>query len=159
MELYSPDHFRLQEFIPEVVFNLRGNKAWELLNPALIYTWDELRKRTGHSCSLNNWHSGGNRNWQGLRIPDYYGGKFSTSQHPLGNAGDGYVHRMTVEEVIHFIVEEKKKGSFQYLTGIELGVTWVHLDTRPSFRLTQSGLFFFDKKGIVEYEGYVWPVN
>ena len=160
MEIYKPDHFNLYEFVPPEIYIEREQLAWELLDPKMVYTWDELRKRTGKSCTINNWKSGGNFRDRGLRTFLYYkDGKVHYSQHIFGKAGDGDVYDMTPEEVINFIVEEKAKGSFQYLTGIEVGENWVHLDTRPALRVSENGLFMFDRHGPINWEDYVWPLK
>lgn len=157
--IYKPDHFIIEELVSPAVAAFRGEKAWELLDPKMTFTWDEVRKRTGRSCTMNNWNFGGKFQGRGLRTFSYYkDGKDHFSQHILGCAGDGDVYEMTPEEVIHYIVSEKKKGSFQYLTGIEVGCEWVHLDTRPTTCLDKNGLLFFDKNGIVDWETYVWPL-
>lgn len=158
MVIYKPDHFKIEEFVPPEVIIERGDLSWELIDPTLVYTWDELRKRIEKPCYINNWEDGGGFRYRGLRPQSFYkDSKNHFSQHTFGKAGDGDVKGLSPKEVIEFIVKEKKKGSFQYLTGIEVGCRWVHLDTRPPLRVDENGLFFFDKNGIVEWGTYQWP--
>ena len=158
MGMYKPKYFKLEEFIPEIVHLRRGELAWELLDPKMVQTWDELREMRGHPISLNTWCYGGSKQNQCLRTCTYYNGQNSYSQHPLGKAGDGLEKSYdSIKEQVEFIRTVKALGALKHLTGIEVGEEWLHLDTRVTDRCNDEGLFFFTKEGIINIEEYVWP--
>lgn len=89
-----------------------------------------MRERYG-SVTINNWWSGGDREWSGLRTPKsaYYK---RLSQHgDFCNASDKLFANMTAKEV----EEDIKKNYVELfrdrgLTCLESGVTWTHTDLR-----------------------------
>ena len=88
-----------------------------------------MRDRFG-MVTINNWSSGGDRQWSGLRTPEspYYS-KFS--QHSYGRASDKLFRDATAEEVREDIKKNYEK-LYQPLglTCIEDNVSWVHSDVR-----------------------------
>lgn len=60
--MYKCSHFKIQELVPPAIFEARGEKAWELLDERLLITLDRLRDRFG-PITVNNWHSGKDREW------------------------------------------------------------------------------------------------
>ena len=130
---YQPEHFIAQEFVPESVYNKRGHKSLELINPRLLASYDQLRKKFG-PCTINNWHIGGNFTESGLRVPgDEYYSQFS--QHSYGNAGDGKFSLITPEEIRIYILANPDE--FPYITFLELDTdSWLHIDVRNCRRIT-----------------------
>ena len=122
--------FRIQEVVPEHIYNLRGEKAWELIDDRLIQTMDTLKTIFPEgSMTINNWLWGGNRNWSGLRTPD--SPDYSeTSQHSSGRAFDCVFSDYDEATVRKFIIDNPQM--FIHVTGIEDfdGMTWVHVDVR-----------------------------
>ena len=77
--------------------------------------------------TINNYMWGGDRGWSGLRTKDssYYS---PTSQHSLGKAIDCIFSAYDVEEVRQYILNNPDE--FPHIGGIELNVSWLHLDVR-----------------------------
>jgi|TARA_B110000902_G_scaffold158551_1_gene181727 hypothetical protein len=131
--LYTPKYFIAQELVPESVYKDRGDKAMQLIDPRLLRAYDKLRGVFG-SCTINNWHKGGNFSQSGLRTPDskYYS---PYSQHSFGRAGDGKFTDAEPEEVRLYILANPDK--FEDITFLELDTpTWVHVDVRNCKRIT-----------------------
>ena len=118
----------LDEYIPEELY-----RKWEqkphiltgLLDKRLVLSDQQLRDRFGR-VTINNWWHGGERNWSGIRIPEYPDYS-QTSQHSWGRASDKIFTDASAEEVRTFI-----RQNFNYLgiTCIEDNVSWVHSDVR-----------------------------
>lgn len=101
-----------------------------LINPLLPQIDQVIRNRHG-AITINNWFTGGNRHWSGLRIPEssYY--KFLSQHGGFCNGSDSLSADSTAEEVRqdikdNYIEVYKPLG----LTCIESDVSWLHKDCR-----------------------------
>jgi hypothetical protein len=121
-------HFKVHEVVPEHIYNKYGEKAWKFMSKDLLVTIDKLKDHFNlGTATINNYYWKGNRHWSGLRTPeseDYS----ETSQHSLGNAVDIVFSHYSAEEVRNYIISNPHE--FPYIKGLELGVSWVHLDVR-----------------------------
>jgi len=131
--MYKPEHFKTQEWVPPGIYKLRGEKSLEVLNPLILITADRLRKRYG-PITINNWLWGGARKYSGFR-PKHCSEGASLSQHRLGNALDGLVQRVSAEEVRQDILGNPDLEEFEYITSLEMGVNWLHVDCRNCKRI------------------------
>jgi len=131
--MYTCKHFRIQELVPPAIYDARGEKAWELLDERLLITLDKLRDRYG-PVTVNNWHSGRDREWSGLRTKDspFYS---PTSQHSFGRAADCLFSHTDAESVRQEILAAPDDASFKLIGSIELGVSWLHVDVRNCERI------------------------
>jgi len=121
-------YFKIQELVSEAIYNKRGEKAWELLNPKILKTIDTIKERFPlGTMTINNWKWGGTRDESGLRTAEssYYS---PTSQHSLGNAIDAVFSKYTAEEVRQDIINNP--SSYPYVKGIETDISWLHVDCR-----------------------------
>ena len=122
--------FKTQELVPKHIYQKRGEKAIELINPLLIDSLNQLKQDfPSGSITVNNWLWGGSRNWSGLRTPgspDYS----ETSQHSVGNGADCKFSEYDEADVRAYIIANPKK--YPHVKGVEdfAGMTWVHLDCR-----------------------------
>jgi len=120
--------FKIEELVPKEVYQTRGDKAWELLDPNMIKVLDRIKKKFPKgSMTVNNWLWNGDRNWSGLRTPEspYYS---KYSQHSFGRAFDAVFSKYTAEEVRQYIIDNLEE--FPEVGGIELGISWLHIDVR-----------------------------
>ena len=131
----SSVYFRIEELVPKHVYELLGDKAWDLIDNDLITTIDQLKYRYNKgSMIINNWLWDGGRQWSGLRTIDspYYS---KTSQHTLGKAIDCVFSHYKVEDVRYDIISNIHL--FPALKGIEMDVSWLHIDVRDRETLLQ----------------------
>lgn len=118
----------LDEYIDEGTYNHLKNKPHILLgliDDRLIKADQMLRDYFG-SVIINNWWSGGPRQWSGLRFSNskYYS---ATSQHSYGRASDKIFNDADAKEVREYIKKNYEKLG---ITCIEDKVSWVHSDVR-----------------------------
>ena len=128
-------YFKIQELVPKKIYELLGEKAWDLIDDNLIFTIDQLKlSYPKGSMTINNWVYGGGREWSGLRTIDspYYS---ETSQHTLGKAIDCVFSHYKVNDVRNDIISNTKL--YPHLKGIELDVSWLHADCRDRDTLLQ----------------------
>lgn len=123
------NYFSVEEFIPQHIYEQRGDAALELMNPKIIQATNALRELADVPLSCNTWKWGGNRNWSGLRdeTSPYYS---ATSQHSLGNAVDVVSSKMSAHELRCLILENPEL--FEDVTFLECGISWVHMDVREA---------------------------
>lgn len=121
-------HFKIHELVPEHIYNKIGTKAWKLIDNRLIQVIDRLKEHFNlGTMTINNYYWNGNRHWSGLRTPE--SPEYSeTSQHSFGRAVDIVFSDYTAEEVRHYIIDNYYL--FSDIKGIELEVSWVHIDVR-----------------------------
>ena len=102
-----------------------------MIDDRLLRLDDQLREKFGRII-INNWHTGGNREWSGLRTPEsrYYS---PTSQHTFGRASDKLFIDSTTDTVRNYIL--KNADEFPLLTSLELDVSWLHSDVRNCDRI------------------------
>lgn len=117
-------YFKAEELLP------KGFTDTSKLSPKLLQLIDEVREILGVPCTINNWSSGGDRQWCGLRTPACTVGA-PKSQHRLGCAADLHPVGMTAEAARAKIKEAVAAGKLKNLGGVELGVSWLHVDVRP----------------------------
>jgi len=123
-------HFRVEEFVPESLYKVRGEKCWELIDDRLVKTADQLKEKFPEgSMTINNWVWDGNRMWSGLRTAEsrWYS---PTSQHSFGRAFDAVFSDYDEAEVRRYVIEHPEE--FPYVRGVEdfAGMGWVHVDVR-----------------------------
>jgi hypothetical protein len=109
------------------------------LDIRLLTLIDALRVKYG-SATINNWASGGDRLWSGLRTPespDYS----PYSQHTFGRAVDMLFSKVKASKIRRdfkeglwddWLVEHNIQVTF------EDGVSWLHVDVRNSIELVSS---------------------
>jgi len=121
-------YFKVHELVPKHLYEKYGEKAWKFIDNRLIAEIDKLKEHFNlGTATINNYYWNGDRHWSGLRTPEspYYS---ETSQHSFGRAVDMVFSDYTAEEVRNYIVNNSYE--FPYIKGLELGVSWVHLDVR-----------------------------
>jgi len=124
---YKCKHFVLQELVPKHIYEERGESAWELLDERMLKAIDSLRDLYGVMI-INDWHKGGKYQWRGLRTTD--SPEYSpTSQHSFGRGFDLHPKDIDVVKIRQDIMAGKHK-ELKAITGLELRVSWLHVDCR-----------------------------
>lgn len=125
--MYVCKHFRIHELVPKTIYDQWGSRAWEFLDSRLLLTLDSLRDYFG-PITVNDYMYGGKREWSGLRTIEspYFS---ATSQHSFGRAADMLIKGWQAEAAREEILRHRDK-KFPYINGMELNVSWVHIDIR-----------------------------
>lgn len=122
-----PGYFHVAELVPPTLFQQYGEpRSWNFVNKRAFENLVKFREYVGHAFVINNYRTGGPREWSGLRTPDspYYK---STSQHSFANAFDiqcPALEPQELQEIVQKVYAEYEIG------GLELAPTWTHIDWR-----------------------------
>lgn len=139
-KVFKPEHFRLEELLPEAFFNDHhpkyGEILWGMFDPRALQTLDALRKRFGPMI-VNSWLWGGPREFSGYRPPDCREGA-TLSQHRFGRAFDVIFQDVAPAEVRKELFDADRAGRlheaphFRQIACVEdfPGMSWFHFDTR-----------------------------
>jgi hypothetical protein len=125
---YIPIHVIPQEVVPPEIYSIYGDRSWQFMDARILWTIDSIRDYFGRAIKINNWHTKGSFRYRGFRPPNYVG--VILSQHRFGRAVDFDIDGMSAHEVRDVILSDKKLDFKMYITAIELGVNWVHIDCR-----------------------------
>lgn len=131
--MYRPNSFILQELVPPDIYEARGDRAWELLDPMALMSLQSVRDKFG-PVVVNNWHEGGPYKESGLRSALTATGA-AFSMHRYGRAFDCKCKNATPQEMCDYILQNRK--DFPMVTAIEnpeATPTWLHIDTRNHSR-------------------------
>ena len=134
-------NFEIRELVSRKVFQDRGESAWQLFDPRLLAVIDRLVDKFG-ACVVNDWPFGGKMEYRGYRgrrdLPkshftrgagqDTY--SLDYDQHIHGRAIDCHFKKISVPEVRNYILANPQE--FPEIKGIELDVSWLHIDVRNS---------------------------
>ena len=119
--------FKVCELVPRSIYLYHGDKlSWNFVSKRAFEGLYAFRRYIGHPMIINNYHAGGDRFWSGFRTPDspYYS---ITSQHSRAEAYDIISPTITPEELQDFVKKNYKRFG---IGGLEVGVNWLHIDTR-----------------------------
>jgi hypothetical protein len=141
---YECKYFSLKELLPEVTYReleSRGrlNFGWYLFDQRILMAADLLRGQYGPML-CNTWATGGEFGYRGYRPPTARVGSVY-SQHRFGRALDLWPLEVSSDEIRRDIKLQMANAS-QYITGIEDGVSWLHIDCR-NWDKVKSGLYVF----------------
>lgn len=129
MNTYRPKYFTIQELVDPETYSALGDRAWLVLDVRMVITIDQLREKLG-SAYINDWHlgnAGHNFRYRGFRPPGCTIGA-PLSQHRFGRAADMTFLDYSAEAARKYILANRSE--FPFLTTLESGVAWTHLDTR-----------------------------
>ena len=126
------DHFIIQEFVPQIIYDrFRNNSIW-FVDPVIIDLATAIREYFGKPMTINNWHRGGERIYSGFR-PGYCQVGAPLSQHRFGRAIDFVIPGLDPEEIRGEIMDHFLHFAPYGLTTLELNTpTWTHVDIRPT---------------------------
>lgn len=124
--------FDIRELVPPSIHAKYGDKSIWFLDTDAIKFLHFSRKRYGKPHFVNTWHTGGQFENRGFRLPGSTTGAL-LSQHKFGRAFDWNVAGMTPDEIRADILANQEEWMANGLTTIEDGKyapTWVHGDSR-----------------------------
>jgi hypothetical protein len=97
-----------------------------LFDPRILYTADILRDRFKCPIIINDWNTGGAHTQRGFRTDSDTGAVLS--QHRFGRAIDMTIVNITADDFRKMAREKKLIYELMYVSRIEDGVSWIHLD-------------------------------
>lgn len=134
-------HFKVEEFVSSHVYWTFGPRSIIVMDWRIIKTVVSLREVFDRPVTINDWVFGGNREYSGFREPNCSIG-VTFSQHRFGRAIDCLIKNTLADEVRRYVVNHRRH--FPYVTAMEDGVPWVHLDCRTT---EGDDIFIFGKRG------------
>lgn len=141
---YKLIHFVEQEFVPPEVYNDLIDEKYSLtsiIDSKLLWTADKIREFFNKPMTINTWHKKGEFSLRGFRPKNCSIGAFR-SQHKSGNAIDFDIQGLTADQVRNVILKNQKTyDGFKYITRMEAGVNWVHIDLKQVDNFTSIILF------------------
>ncbi len=141
--MYKPKHFELHELVPKDLFNKYAFKQhilWGLFDERLLRIADTVREEFG-SMTINNWYWQGPRQYSGFRPPDCTIGA-TLSQHRFGRALDMIPKTSDVDDIRQDMIESQNDIAWKDIGGIEMDITWLHVDTRMRDAEGNINLFY-----------------
>jgi hypothetical protein len=143
MDYYKPTFFTLEELLPEEFYHenkYREEYLWTIcFDPRTLWTADRLRKRFG-SMTVNTWKWPNIKKHQfrGYRPPNCTIGS-KLSQHRYGRALDLIPRDIGAEKIREQILANPFSEDFQFITCLEINISWLHFDTR-NWNKTKNGI-------------------
>jgi hypothetical protein len=128
--LYIPKHLTTDEVVPpDVHASTATDIIWQLFDTGLLIAADRIRDYYGRVITVNNYAIGGKFTQRGFRNDQGTGARWS--MHRFFKALDLDVEGIPAEQ----LRIDVRKGTpkiltvFEFITGIEDGVPWLHVDT------------------------------
>ena len=122
-------HFDWDELLPP------GFEDHSVIDKNLLILIDQIRELLGVPCTIN----ANGRTLCGYRPKNCKIGA-PKSMHKLGKAADLHPIGMSAEDARILIRKAVDAGGLPLLGGVELGVSWLHVDCRP--RVNGKVLYF-----------------
>lgn len=152
---YKPKYFQTFELCSRRAYARRGNKVLTGIDTRLLITMDTLREilmeidpdKAALTCC--DWYYGGKRQYSCLRLANEpYSTDFSL--HSRGSAADLISKHYMADELRAIII--KNRDRLPYLTRMEEGVSWLHIDVANLPEEASVGeIVMFTKTGKVRY--------
>lgn len=152
MRFYQPTHITARDVVPPDLYKARGESAMlSLMDSRILWTIDALiecplfpreKGKEFATLTINNYAVGGPRSQCGYRTDARLIETAPTTQHRSGRAIDCILAGVTPDEFRAMARGGKLDRELQYITRIEDGVNWIHLDCA---NVAGSDIVFFSK--------------
>lgn len=131
--VYKPEYFKTYELVPPEVFSVLGEKALALMDSRILWTFDAIREYFKAPITINNYTTAKPGEYiykdSGFRVAPV--GSAAYSQHLFGRAGDLKIKGVSAADARAEIKAKwKTEPAFRFITAIEDGVSWLHVDNR-----------------------------
>lgn len=126
---YILKHFKASEFLPS------GFTDFTVMDEKILEMADEVRELVGKPLTIN----ANGRNYCGYRPKDCKIGA-PKSYHKRGMAVDLHCDSLSADKIRELIKKSIQAGGLKWIGGIELDVSWVHIDCRD--RINDKVLWF-----------------
>jgi hypothetical protein len=92
--------------------------------------------------TVNDWSWGGANQYRGWRSPDCGIGA-TLSQHRFGRAVDMIPKDMSAEDIRDDLIKNQHKSPhIKFIGGLEMGISWLHVDVRTRNKDGEINLFY-----------------
>ncbi len=130
-------YFKVHELVPKKIYELKGESCWRYVPKNHIETLDKLKEHFNlGTMTINNYAWNGSREWSAGRLQESEYHSF-TSMHSFFQAYDIVFSHYSAQEVRNYILDNLK--DFEHIGGMELGVSWVHIDFRNTDHIVLFG--------------------
>jgi hypothetical protein len=145
--MYIPFYFKSVELIDQHTYQTNKAKGDEwlmciLFDERLLRVIDIIRDRFG-PMNINDWSWGGQNQYRGWRSPGTNIGA-TLSQHRFGRAADLVPINGTIsaEDIRTDIINSQNHPDFKDIGGLEMGISWLHIDVRARNTNNEIHLFY-----------------
>ena len=129
--MFIPAYFELYELVPPNIYSRyhkESMKVWAMFDERMLITLQNLRVRYG-KIIMNDWYWEGKWKERGWRPWNTLTGA-QLSQHKWGRAGDLIPVETDAETVRQDILKDPFHPDFEYITCLEMNISWLHFDVR-----------------------------
>ena len=143
--MYKPEHFGIKELVPKDFYDKYKSRGDNFLfqvvfDERLLRLIDIVRKEFG-SMTICDWSLGGASNYRGFRPPDSTVGA-ALSQHRFGRAVDMIPKDISPGHMRKKIIEDQNSDKWKVVGGLEMDITWFHIDVRARTDDSKINLFY-----------------
>ena len=143
--MYIPKHFKAAELVPTTLYKKYASRGDEwilriLFDERLLRIIDIIRSEYG-PMTINDWSWGGKNQWRGYRTGTVSIGA-TLSQHRFGRAVDMIPKNITADEIREDIIDDQMGQAYQHIGGLEMNISWLHIDTRGRDSKNKINLFY-----------------
>tara|TARA_R110000796_G_scaffold227145_1_gene343718 strand:- start:428 stop:862 length:435 start_codon:yes stop_codon:yes gene_type:complete len=127
--MYKLKNYVVQEFVDKKTYQRFGDKSIRYLDVRMLKLSDWLREKTDSPITINNWHTGGQFNWSGIRTTrsSYYS---DYSGHSWGSALDYKSKTHSAAQLQQLVIDNWEE--VKRVTGLE-GLRFEHPDCTPTW--------------------------
>ena len=143
--MYIPQHFGIKELVPKTLYDKYKSRGDNFLfqvvfDERLLRLIDVIRNEFG-SMTICDWSWGGASNYRGFRPPDCDIGAV-LSQHRFGRAVDMIPKNISSGDMRKKILEDENSEKWKVIGGLEMDITWFHVDVRARTDDSKINLFY-----------------
>ena len=143
--MYKPEHFGIKELVPKDFYDKYKSRGDNFLfqvvfDERLLRLIDIVRKEFG-SMTICDWSWGGASNYRVFRPPDSTVGA-TLSQHRFGRAVDMIPKNISPDDMRTEIIADQNSSDWKVIGGLEMGITWFHVDVRARTDESKINLFY-----------------
>jgi len=143
--MYKPKHFGIKELVPKDLYNKYSSRGDDFLfqvifDERLLRLIDIIRDEFG-SMTVCDWSWGGASQYRGYRPPDCSVGA-ALSQHRFGRAVDMIPKDIMPNEMRKKIIADQNSDKWKVIGGLEMDITWFHVDVRARTNDNKINLFY-----------------
>lgn len=143
--MYVPKHFGIKELVPKDLYDKYKSRGDNFLfqvifDQRLLELIDRIRDEFG-PMTICDWSWGGGSHYRGFRPPDCSVGA-ALSQHRFGRAVDMIPKNVSPDDMRSQIIADQNSEKWKVIGGLEMDITWFHVDVRARTDESKINLFY-----------------